>query len=312
MDLVFNRLNPNGTVAFSATTPGTASPAPAVTFLKVGGDSSANLHGAFLLAGSQTNQPIGQGVYCYDYAGNPEGASAQNLTSTLASTDFLWPTPDNGLALFQRLTAPVNPGCGTLAVPSTGGWVLGKFTGGGTCTWTELLALPTAAVQQSNFRVGADGSLNAMVVYSGTINFGGGALTSSGTNALAIAKFNSAGTLSWTKNFTGAGSSFTLGSLSVNSAGTMVVTGRYAGSVNLGGGALPASSDTFLAVFNSGGTLQWSKTVTVGDQGGLMAAAGPCGLVLATNSPSVNLGTGALSVAHSGMPASIGVAALGL
>jgi hypothetical protein len=75
---------------------------------------------------------------------------------------------------------------------------------------------------------------------------------------------------------------------------------------------LPASSDTFLAVFNSAGTLQWSKTVTVGGQGGLKAAAGPCGLVLATNSPNVNLGTGALSVATAGMPATIGVAALGL
>ena len=177
--------------------------------------------------------------------------------------------------------------------------------------WNELLNLPTAAIKAHDFRLGADGSLLASVLYSGTIGFGGATFTSVGTNALAVARFDSSGNLQWSNSFGGAGSSFTLGSFSGNSAGSMVLTAGYAGTVDLGGGNLPTSDDTLLAVFDSTGTLQWSKTVTVGAQGTLRAAAGSCGLVLATDSPSVDLGTGPLSTVTNGI-ASIGVAALGL
>jgi hypothetical protein len=57
--------------------------------------------------------------------------------------------------------------------------------------------------------------------------------------------------------------------------------------------------------------LKWSQTVTVGGQGNLMAAVGPCGLVFATNSPNVDFGTGPVSTVTGGV-ASIGVGALGL
>ena len=80
-----------------------------------------------------------------------------------------------------------------------------------------------------------------------------------------------------------------------------------AGTVDLGAGALPSSSDTFVALFASGGNIAWSKPVTVGSQGTLKATVGPCGVVVATDSPTVDLGTGALSTASS-----IGIAALGL
>jgi hypothetical protein len=189
---------------------------------------------------------------------------------------------------------------------------LGKFNGGGGCLWTKLLALPTAAIKQRAFRQGEDGSLSLAVVYSGTIDFGGGPLESSGTSSLALARFDSAGTLLWTKNFGGAGSSFNLGSLDTNAAGVCILTAQYGGSVDLGGGLLPTSADTFLAVFDPAGTLKWSKVVTVGTSGQLLAAVGPCGLVLTTDSPAVDLGTGPLSTGSGTSSATIGVAALGL
>jgi hypothetical protein len=315
MSLIWNHLAADGTVKnfsmppFTGTLPTSSGP-PSVSFFQVGGDSGANLHGTFVMANPQILQ---EGVYCYDYMGNYEGASAQNITTTLTPQDFLWPTPDNGLILFQPLTATTNLGCATpLTVPAAGGVALAKFTGGGSCTWNKLLALPTAAIKSANFQAGADGSLDAIVAYSGTINFGGGPLQSTGTSSLAIARFDTSGNLLWAKSFGGAGSSFKVGSLGVNATGTMIVTGHYTGTVDLGGGPLPASGDTFLAVFNSAGALQWSKTVTVGAQGELLAAAGKCGLVLATNSPTVNLGTGPLSTSAPPLAATIGVAALGL
>jgi hypothetical protein len=308
VELLWNRVSAAGALVFSSVNPGTAA-TPSLTFLQVGGDASANLHGAFVMS----SPGVGPGVYCYDYSGGPEGAAAQTVTSTLTPQDFLWPTTDNDLALFQPVTVSPNWGCSTsLTVPAAGGVALAKFTGGGACVWNKLLTIPTAALKASNFRIGVDGSLLAAVVYSGTIDFGGGPLTSVGASALALARFDSTtGKLSWAKSFGGAGSSFNIGSLGANASGYVVLTGGYAGTVDLGGGALPATNDTFLAVFTSAGALKWSKTVTVGTQGALLGAAGPCGLVLATNSPSVNLGTGPLSTVQGGV-ASIGVGALGL
>jgi hypothetical protein len=310
--LTFARLAPDGTTVFSVTWDNalpTGSGQPSVAAFQAGGDTGGNLHTTLTMGIPQYFQPA---VYCWGSNGSNLGPSAQTLAAGLTASDFLWPSLDANLYLAQHLTAPTNLGCGSLAVPTGGATVLGKFSGGGGCIWTKLLVLPTATIQQRAFRQGADASLSLAVVYSGTIDFGGGLLSSSGANSLALAHFDSTGTLLWTKNFGGAGSSFILGSLDTNADGVGIVTAGYEGSVDLGGGRLPANADTFLAVFDSAGTLKWSKVVTVGSSGHLLAAVGSCGLVLATDSPTVDLGTGPLSTAMPPSSATIGVAALGL
>jgi len=177
--------------------------------------------------------------------------------------------------------------------------------------WHKLLSVPSAAVKASSFVEGADESLTLAVVYSGTIDLGKGPLTSSGSSSLAVARFSgSNGAVIWAKSFGGAGSLFTLGSVDTNVNGLTVVTGGYGGSVSFGGATLPASQDTFLTVFDAAGALKWDKTVMVGSSGSLIAASSPCGVALATNSVSVDLGTGPLSNQVSPKPPSIGVAAI--
>jgi hypothetical protein len=290
-----------------------ANGAPSVKVFLAGGDSGGGLHSPFVMGNPQYFAP---GVYCYSSAGDNLGASAGTVAGILAPGDFMWPAPDGNLYVIKSVTASTNLGCATTpAVPAAGGVVLASLTGGGSCNWNKLLALPTAAVKEANFRLGGDGSLVLAVVYSGTIDFGGGALQSTGTNSLAVARFDTSGNLLSTpptQNFGGAGSSFKLGSVGVNAAGTMILSAGYAGAVDLGGGALPASGDTFLAVFDKTGELQWEKVVKVGASGGLLAAVGQCGVVVATNSPTVDLGSGPLSTAAPPLAATIGVAALGL
>ncbi len=312
--LTFERLAPDGTPVFSkpqASALPTSSSQQSVEVFQAGHDTGGNLHATLKMAGD-TPAYFPAAVYCWDSSGDDLGPSASNLAGTLSASDFLWPSLDANLYLAQSLTASTTLGSCGVTVPVGGATVLGKFGGGGSCIWSKLLGLPTAAIQQRAFRQGADGSLSFAVVYSGTINFGGGPLSSSGTNSLALARFDSGGNLLWTKNFGGAESSFKLGSLDTNSDGVTILTAGYAGTVNLGGGVLPANADTFLAVFDSMLNLKWSKQVTVGSSGQLLAAVGPCGLVLATNSPSVDLGTGPLSTISPPSSATIGVAALGL
>jgi hypothetical protein len=311
-ELTFNKVAPDGTVL--ATDPRTATMPtskgnPTVLVFDTGGDSGGGLHGAFTLGGPQYFTP---GVYCYGSNGSFSGISAPTVTATMVARDFEWPNAAEGLYVTKRLTAATNLGCGNLAVPSTGATVLAQLGTGGNCIWNKLLTLPTDTVIANDFRLGVDGSLALAVVYTGSIDFGGGSLASAGTNSIAVAHFDSTGTLLWAKTFGGAGSSFTIDSLGVNTAGDLMLTAGYAGSVDLGAGALSSGDDTLVAVFDTTGDLKWAKTATVGSSGKLVAAIGACGVVVATNSPSVNLGAGALSTSSGSGPATIGVAALGL
>jgi hypothetical protein len=317
VSLTFARLAPDGTTLFSNTQV-SALPAssgqPSVAVFQAGHDTGGGLHGTLAMVG--TSPPaFPAAVYCWGPTGTDVGPSAQSVATTLKASDFLWPSLDGSLYLAQSVVASADLsylGCGSLTASAAGATVVGKFGGGGNCLWLNVLALPSGVVRQRAFRQGADGLLSLAVVYSGTISLGGQQLVSSGTNSLALARFDSTGTLLWAKSFGGAGSSFTLGSLDTNAAGVSILSAGYSGSVDLGGGVLPTGGDTFLSVFDSAGTLRWSKVVTVGSSGQLLAAAGSCGLVLATNSLAVDVGTGPLSTASPPSSATIGVAALGL
>jgi hypothetical protein len=301
---------PNGSQMYLQSFSGYFSPPymPAVGTLQVSGDAAGNAYGAFTMTGQQI---VPSGDYGYSPTGTALGVNAANVTGILAPQDFLWSDRDGNLVLFKAVTSTTEFGCGLVTVPATGGVVLGKFTGSGSCIFSQLLALPTAAVKATNFRVGADGSLLAAAVYSGTISFGGAPLTSSGTSSLAIAGFDGAGHLIWDRSFGGGGAGFTIGSLGANAAGTVILTGGYAGSVDLGGGALPTSADTFLMAFDPTHQYKWSRTVSVGANHRLLGAASDCGFMIATDSDTVDFGQGPLFVSVLGS-SNVGVAALGL
>ena len=310
-DLSFNLVGPTGTLVFSDPASGSmpsSSPPPAVQFFFAGQDGAGGLHSPLLLANPA---PFAAGVYCYGATGNNEGISAASFIATLSSKDTVLSAPDLGLFVAHPMTASATDNCGTLTVPAGGGMEIMRTDVGGACTWHKLLAVPTAAVHSSSFHVGADGSLTLAIVYSGTINLGNGPLTSTGSSSLAIGRYDAtSGATIWEKSFGGAGSSFTLGSVDTNTNGITIVTGGYAGSVSFGGATLPTSDDTFLTVLDASGNLRWDKTVTVGSSGALIAASAPCGLALATNSTSVNLGSGPLSTETAPNPASIGIGAI--
>jgi hypothetical protein len=308
--LTWSLVDPRGTLVFTQSTDGSmpaSSAAPAVRFLQVGGDATSNLHGAFEM-GSPEYVP--GGVYCFTYGGSYLGAGAANVTSVLIGpSDFVWPSLDNALILFKPLTAPTDLGCGSLAVPAEGAVALAKLSGAGSCNWSKLLALPTRAVDDASFRISRDGSMLAAVAHSGTIDLGSGPISPSGGQLLSLARFDQQGDLVWAKSFGGAGSSFHVGSLGGNAAGEIVLTSGYSGAVDLGGGALPSTDDTLVALFDANGRPKWSTTVKVGAQGALIAAPAAHGVAVATDSPEVDFGTGPLAMAAGGV-ASIGVAAL--
>ncbi len=107
----------------------------------------------------------------------------------------------------------------------------------------------------------AAGNVIVAAGFYNTVNFGGGPLTSAGSEDIALIKYSSAGGHLWSQRMGGAGME-TVRSLAVDqTTGEFVMAGYFVGSVNFGGGALTSVglNDAFVARYNSSGTHTWSR-----------------------------------------------------
>ncbi len=96
--------------------------------------------------------------------------------------------------------------------------------------------------------------------FSGSVDFGGGALASAGSNDVFVACFDPGLTHLWSKRF-GDGDGQYASSVAIDDAANLYLAGYFSGSINLGGGVLTALGfdDIFLSKFNADGTHLWSK-----------------------------------------------------
>src|SRR5439155_6570795 len=103
--------------------------------------------------------------------------------------------------------------------------------------------------------VAVDGSGNVLVTgyYSGTVNFGGGSLSSTnGGTDIFVAKYSSSGGYLWAKSYGGTGIDMAK-AIAVDGSGNAVVTGYYQGTANYGGGSWTSAggNDIFVAKYAS-------------------------------------------------------------
>jgi len=149
---------------------------------------------------------------------------------------------------------------GGIGLTSTGGYdiFIAKFDAAGNHMWSKSFG---DASSQSARGLATDGSGNVIMVghYSGSMDFGGGVLTSAGGD-IFVAKFDAAGNHVWSKRF-GDGNSQTAYGVTVDGWGNVVLTGGNGGTVNFGGGALitAGSSDIYVAKFDAAGNHIWSN-----------------------------------------------------
>ena len=118
------------------------------------------------------------------------------------------------------------------------------------------------ALEQFSYDIACDASGNVIIAgyFEGTVDFGGGALVSTGQEDIFIAKFGSDGTHIWSYRFGDASDQYAY-SVTTDASGNVIVAGRFWGIVNFGGGALSSAgaSDIYVAKFSPGGTYLWSK-----------------------------------------------------
>src|SRR6185369_6676346 len=115
--------------------------------------------------------------------------------------------------------------------------------------------------------------------FTGTVDFGGGALTSVGGLEMFLAKYSSTGTHLLSKRF-GSTADDLAKSVAIDPFGNVLLTGTFRGNVSFGGATLtsdgtfqspyyPGGPDVFIAKFDNNGSPIWSKnfTNTSGDEG---------------------------------------------
>jgi hypothetical protein len=144
-----------------------------------------------------------------------------------------------------------------------------KYSASGSHIWSKRIGGTSSEFPQS---VAVDGSGNVLLAgrFYGTVDFGGGSLSSAGLGDIFVAKYSgSAGAHQWSKRL-GAGGDDVAYGVAADSSGNVVVTGSFYGTVDFGGGGLvaPATCAAFAAKYSSTGSHVWSKVYGGMDAGG--------------------------------------------
>ncbi len=159
------------------------------------------------------------------------------------------------------------------------------------------------AAAQTARGVAVDKLGNVYVVgsFAGTIDPGGGAMTSAGNTDVFLVKYDSAGTFEWAQSFGNNAAQAGIG-VAVDGQGRVGVTGSFGGTIAFGGDLLTSAggNDMFVAVLDKDGAHVWSKRFgDVAAQVGKAIAFGPTGevVVAGDNAGALDFGGGALTSA---------------
>ena len=168
----------------------------------------------------------------------------------------------------------------------------GECDGSGACAagghiWSQRFGNSAA---QFSLRMAVDGAGNSVITgyFQGSIDFGGGALTSAGGNDVFVAKFDGAGNHQWSKRF--GDSTFQSGwGVAFDTGGNVLLTGYFYGTITFGPNApihtSSGQADIFVAKLDPNGNLLWSKSFV-----GLANSSEWCRTITADGNDDVYIG----------------------
>jgi hypothetical protein len=162
--------------------------------------------------------------------------------------------------------------------------VVAKLDAEGNHIWSKDFG---DAADQTVSGVALDATSNVVIVggVAGSIDFGGGALTSAGLADVFVAKLSSSAGHVWSKRF-GDASNQSAGSVALDSLGNVFLAGSFAGTLDFGGGdgalqAMAGQDDMFLVKLGASNVTAWSKGVgNGGHQVASTVATDPMGNVI--------------------------------
>ena len=179
-----------------------------------------------------------------------------------------------------------------------------KFSPTGQPQWGKGLG-GTGSQHGLGVAVTSDDQVTFVGAFEDTVDFGGGALTSAGNDDAVIARYDSSGTHLWSRRYGDEWHQWA-SAVAVDGQGSVLVTGEFAGSMDLGGGMLtcadgPTSADGFVAKFDAMGDHVWSKRFgDMDEQRGLGIAADVFGNIVLAGEFANQVSFGGASVPSAG------------
>ncbi len=164
------------------------------------------------------------------------------------------------LATTGTIQNTVNLGTGQLTSAGSTDIFVAKYASNGTPLWSKRIGGTMGDVGKA---VAMDGSGSIYVTgyFRGTVDFGGGPLSTTSTSAFLV-KYSSTGLHQWSKKLSTSASGIDDGTaLAADVNGDVVVGGLFYQTSNFGGASLTSAggADVFLAKFSSSGAHVWSK-----------------------------------------------------
>jgi uncharacterized protein (AIM24 family) len=156
-------------------------------------------------------------------------------------------TPAGELVVTGALSGSADFGGGALTSAGMSDVVVAKFSVAGNHVWSRRFGDASA---QGGVGVAVDslGRIAVVGPLGSSIDFGGGALTASGSSEMFVANFDSAGGHRWSRAYGGASGSAVAAGCAMGPAGEIHVAGSLVGTVDFGTGSLTSagSADVFV------------------------------------------------------------------
>ena len=199
--------------------------------------------------------PLGAGAEEYEHYFSKRFGDASDQMYVKAAAD-----PDGNVIITGYFDGTVNFGGGVLTSAGSSDIFLAKFDRFGNHLWSKRFG---DAYLQFGQAVAIDASSYNIIItgiFYGTVNFGGGELTSKGHQDIFVAQFDKNGALLWSERFGGASPERARG-IAVDASGNFALAGDFWGELDFGGGTLTSAgeADIFLACFGANHSHLWSK-----------------------------------------------------
>ena len=248
----------------------------------IGAESSEEAKGVAADAAGNVLVTGYQGSYGVDYGGGAQYVSSGNdifVAKYSSAGSWVWSKTIGGYGYDQGnaiaadgsgnvfvtgymsvSSVGVNFGGGALYSSGGSDIFLVKYSPTGAHIWSKHFG---DVGNDTGMAVATDAAGNVIVAgsFEGTIDFGGGRITSAGLRDIFVAKYSAAGLHMWSKKFGTSGDDVAYG-LAIDSAGDLALSGKFQGSINFGGGNLSSTGgdDAFVTkLTGSSGGHVWSK-----------------------------------------------------
>lgn len=166
---------------------------------------------------------------------------------------------EGNVVLAGSFAGAIDFGGGSLVSAGGSDIFVAKLTEAGAHVWSKRFG-DSSAQTASSIAVDSEGNVVVAGSFTGSVDFGGGALNSAGSSDAFAVKLGSDGAYLWSKTY-GDESTQTVSGIATDSTGNVVLAGTFAGTVDFGGGAVPSTgtSDAFLVTLSPDGSPLWTR-----------------------------------------------------